>query len=41
MHYAFVIGVWFALAVGGILLQQVTRMSELTELINQDNSKKR
>ncbi len=38
MHYAFVIGVWFALAVGGIFLQQVMRMSELIELINQDNS---
>lgn len=36
MHYAFVIGVWFALAVGGILLQQVMRMSELIELIHQD-----
>ncbi len=34
MHYAFVIGVWFALAVGGILLQQVMRMSELIEEIN-------
>jgi len=37
MHYAFVIGVWFALAVGGILLQQVMRISELMELIKQDN----
>lgn len=36
MHYAFVIGVWFALAVGGILLQCVMRMSELIELINKD-----
>lgn len=36
MHYAFVIGVWFALAVGGILLQCVMRMSELIVLINKD-----
>lgn len=35
MHYAFVIGVWFALAVGGILLQCVIRMNTLMELINQ------
>jgi len=35
MHYSFVIGVWFALAVGGILLQQVIRMSELVTLISQ------
>ncbi len=38
IHYAFVIGVWFALAVGGTLLQQVMRMSELIELINEENS---
>nr|WP_253734478.1 MULTISPECIES: hypothetical protein [Methylomonas] len=35
MHYAFVIGVRFALAVGGILPQCVIRMSTLMELINQ------
>ena len=38
MHYSFVIGVWFALGVGGILLQQVTRVSELLEIIHQQES---
>jgi len=32
IHWGFVIGVWFAHGVGGILLQQVNRM---TELLNQ------
>jgi len=41
MHYAFVIGVWFALAVGGILLQCVIRMSTLMELINQEPALKK
>jgi methane/ammonia monooxygenase subunit C len=35
LHYAFVIRVWFALAVGGILPQCVIRMSTLMELISQ------
>lgn len=31
IHYGFVIGVWFALGVGGILLQGVTRLIELLD----------
>jgi len=31
IHYGFVIGVWFALGVGGILLQGVTRVIELLD----------
>lgn len=34
MHYSFVLGVWFAHAVGGILLQSVLRMKELIEKID-------
>ncbi|MGV7223083.1 MAG: methane monooxygenase/ammonia monooxygenase subunit C [Nitrospinales bacterium] len=34
MYYAFVIGLWFALAVGGILLQCIVRMAELIDLIH-------
>ena len=33
IHWGFVIGVWFALGVGGILLQQVNRMIELLDKI--------
>lgn len=33
IHWGFVIGVWFALGVGGILLQGVTRISELLDKI--------
>lgn len=33
IHYGFVAGVWFALAVGGILLQAVKRMTELLDTI--------
>ncbi|TAN50027.1 MAG: methane monooxygenase/ammonia monooxygenase subunit C [Methylococcaceae bacterium] len=31
IHWGFVIGGWFALAVGGILLQEVARMTELLD----------
>lgn len=33
LHYGFVAGVWFSLAVGGILLQAVNRMIELLDKI--------
>lgn len=33
IHWGFVVGVWFALAVGGILLQEVARMAELLDKI--------
>jgi methane/ammonia monooxygenase subunit C len=33
IHWGFVIGVWFALGVGGILLQGVTRLIELLDKI--------
>ncbi|WP_347988367.1 bacterial ammonia monooxygenase, subunit AmoC [Methylomonas sp. AM2-LC] len=33
IHWGFVIGVWFALGVGGILLQGVTRLIELLDQI--------
>ena len=33
IHWGFVLGVWFALGVGGILLQQVNRMVELLDKI--------
>ena len=33
IHWGFVLGVWFALGVGGILLQQVNRMIELLDKI--------
>lgn len=33
IHWGFVVGVWFALGVGGILLQQVARITELLERI--------
>lgn len=33
IHWGFVIGVWFALGVGGILLQQVIRLVELLDQI--------
>ena len=33
IHWGFVVGVWFALGVGGILLQQVNRMVELLDKI--------
>ena len=33
IHWGFVVGVWFALGVGGILLQQVNRMIELLDKI--------
>jgi methane/ammonia monooxygenase subunit C len=33
IHYGFVIGVWFALGVGGILLQGVTRLIELLDVL--------
>jgi len=33
IHWGFVIGVWFALGVGGILLQQVERLTELLNKI--------
>ncbi|OAI00380.1 methane monooxygenase/ammonia monooxygenase subunit C [Methylomonas methanica] len=33
IHWGFVIGVWFALGVGGILLQGVTRLIELLDRI--------
>jgi len=33
IHWAFVIGVWFAHGVGGILLQVVTRLTELLDQI--------
>jgi methane/ammonia monooxygenase subunit C len=33
IHWGFVVGVWFALAVGGILLQQVNRITELLDQI--------
>jgi methane/ammonia monooxygenase subunit C len=36
MHYSFVIGVWFAHAVGGILMQSVLRMRGLIERIHQE-----
>lgn len=38
MHYSFVVGVWFALGVGGILLQQVMRISDLIMQINQESA---
>lgn len=38
IHNAFVIGVWFALAVGGILLQCMIRMSELIDWINNETT---
>lgn len=34
MHYSFVLGVWFAHAVAGILLQSVQRMKQLIESID-------
>lgn len=36
IHWGFVIGVWFALGVGGILLQGVTRLIELLDQIQDD-----
>ncbi len=33
IHWGFVIGVWFALGVGGILLQQVERLVQLLDKI--------
>jgi methane/ammonia monooxygenase subunit C len=33
IHWGFVVGVWFALGVGGILLQQVARITELLDRI--------
>ncbi|MDD1612690.1 MAG: methane monooxygenase/ammonia monooxygenase subunit C, partial [Methylococcaceae bacterium] len=33
IHWGFVIGVWFALGVGGILLQGVTRLIALLDQI--------
>jgi len=33
IHWGFVLGVWFALGVGGILLQQVNRITELLDQI--------
>lgn len=33
IHWGFVVGVWFALGVGGILLQQVARITELLDQI--------
>lgn len=33
IHWGFVVGVWFALGVGGILLQQVARVTELLDRI--------
>lgn len=36
IHWGFVIGVWFALGVGGILLQGVTRLIELLDQIPDD-----
>lgn len=33
IHWGFVIGVWFALGVGGILLQQVMRLVELLDQV--------
>jgi methane/ammonia monooxygenase subunit C len=33
IHWGFVIGVWFALGVGGILLQQVERLTQLLDKI--------
>jgi methane/ammonia monooxygenase subunit C len=35
IHWGFVIGVWFALGVGGILLQGVTRLIELLDQIEE------
>jgi len=35
IHWGFVIGVWFALGVGGILLQQVIRLVELLDQIEE------
>ncbi len=36
IHNSFLIGVWFALAVGGLLVQSVIRMSELIDWINNE-----
>lgn len=33
IHWGFVVGVWFSLGVGGILLQQVARITELLDRI--------
>jgi len=35
IHWGFVIGVWFALGVGGILLQAVSRLIELLDMLEE------
>lgn len=37
IHWGFVIGVWFALGVGGILLQGVTRLIELIDQLEDED----